>query len=243
MLLSGHQPVYLPGIILFNKIAISDAFMFTGHNQNVKYSWHARNKIRVQDKALTISVPVMRKNKVGQAIADTRFANMHWRQKHLRSMQFSYAKRPYFDRYFPRITDLLMSDWRSLGEMNTGIVKAIMHWLEIETPVYDSDNYAIEGAKTDMVISMCRSLGAGSFLFNEGSRVYLDEGKMAANGIQTYWQVFEHPVYDQGREFIENLSIVDLLFNVGEESRDIVRSCGRAEIGNYKPDPGQKPHS
>jgi hypothetical protein len=235
MLLSGHQPVYLPGIILFNKIAISDAFIFAGHKQNVRHSWHARNKIRVQDKSFTISVPVMRKSRLGQSINEAKLANGDWQLKHLRTMESSYSKRPYFDKYFPKITDLLMRNWRSLGEMDMAIVKTIMEWLEIDTPVYDSRDYSIEGAKTDMAISMCKALDAGSFLFNEGSRVYLEEEKMASNGIQTYWQEFEHPVYDQGRAFIENLSIVDLLFNVGEESCEIVRSCGRAEIGPYRP--------
>jgi hypothetical protein len=238
MLLSGHQPVYLPGIILFNKIAISDAFLFVGHNENSQYSWHARSKIRVQDQPFTISVPVIRKNRPGQSINETEFANRHWQRKHLRTMEQSYSKRPYFDKYFPKITELLMTDWRTLGEMDMAIVKTIMEWLEIDTSVYDSRDYSIEGAKTDMAISMCKVLDADSFLFNEGSRVYLEEEKMASNGIQTYWQEFEHPVYDQGRVFIENLSIVDLLFNVGEESCDIVRSCGRAEIGPYRPYPG-----
>ncbi len=237
MLLSGHQPVYLPGIILFNKIAISDAFMFTGHNQYAQYSWHARNKIRVQDAPCTISVPVLRKNRLGQSINETKFVDMHWRRKHLRTMEQSYRKRPYFDKYFPDITELLMRDWRSLGEMDMVIITSIMEWLEIDTPVYDSRDYAIEGAKTDMAISMCRALNADSLLLNEGSRAYLEEEKVASSGIQTYWQVFEHPNYDQGRAFIENLSIVDLLFNVGEESCEIVRSCGRAQIGPYRPDP------
>jgi hypothetical protein len=239
MLLSAHQPVYLPGIILFNKIAISDAFMSIGHCQNVRCGWHARNKIRVGDQPYTLSVPVTRKNRFGQSINDAQLANMHqWRRKHLRTLENSYSKRPYFDMYFPRITELLMRDWRSLGEMDMAIVKTIMDWLEIKTPVYDSEDYAIEGAKTDMLISMCRALHADSFLFNEGSRVYLEEEKMARNEIQTYWQVFEHPVYDQGKDFIENLSIVDLLFNMGKESCEIVRSCGRAEIGPCKPDSG-----
>jgi hypothetical protein len=235
MLLSGHQPVYLPGIILFNKIAMSDAFMFVGHCQNVPHSWHTRNKIRVGDRPHTLSVPVIRKNRFGQSINEAQLANVHWRRKHLRTMEYSYRKRPFFDAYYPKLAELLMKDWRSLGEMDMTIIRTIMEWLEIKTPVYDSENYCVEGAKTDMVISMCQALDAESFLFNEGSRVYLEEERLASHGIQAYWQVFEHPTYDQGRDFIENLSIVDLLFNVGEESCEIVRSCGRVEIGPSRP--------
>ena len=44
MILSGHQPVYLPGIQLFNKIALSDKFMFVGHCAFEDGSWHNRNR-------------------------------------------------------------------------------------------------------------------------------------------------------------------------------------------------------
>ena len=51
MIFSGHQPVYLPGIIVFTKIALSDAFMYVRHCQYVSGSWHSRNFIRgVNDK-------------------------------------------------------------------------------------------------------------------------------------------------------------------------------------------------
>src|SRR5690348_5767727 len=46
MILSGHQPVYLPSILLFSKIAHSDAFMWVGHCQASPGTWHNRNQIR-----------------------------------------------------------------------------------------------------------------------------------------------------------------------------------------------------
>jgi hypothetical protein len=235
MLLSGHQPVYLPGIILFNKIAISDAFMFVGHCQNVVNSWHTRNKIRVGGSSCYLSVPVKRAKRFPQSINETEIANMHWRRKHLLSIKQNYGKRPYFDVYFPKLEAMLMSDWATLGDMDIAIIKSIMEWLDIRTPVLDSRDYKIEGHRTDMIISMCRAAGADEFICNEGSRSYLKEEQLAEAGIQHYWQVFEHPVYDQGKPFIENLSIIDLLFNVGEVSREIVFSCGHAEPGPYRP--------
>ena len=57
---------------------------------------------------------------------------------------------------------------------------------------------------------------------------------LAENNIQHYWQIFTHPEYDQGKPFIEKLSIIDLLFNMGPASREIVFSCGYAEEGPYR---------
>jgi len=50
---------------------------------------------------------------------------------------------------------------------------------------------------------------------------------MADAGIKHRWQKFTHPIYDQGhREFITNLSAIDLLFNCGPESSKIIREAG-----------------
>jgi len=59
MLLCGHQPVYLPGIILFNKITLSDAFMFVGHVQYSRKSWQTRNTIRSENQSIYLTVPVV----------------------------------------------------------------------------------------------------------------------------------------------------------------------------------------
>jgi len=83
MILSGHQPVYLPGIILFNKIALSDAFMFVGHCQYTQKSWQTRNRIRLGEGEHWLSVPVMKFRALGQSINDTEILDEHWKKKHL----------------------------------------------------------------------------------------------------------------------------------------------------------------
>src|SRR5512141_290320 len=100
-LLSGHQPVYLPGIILFNKIALSDAFMFVGHCQYVKKSWHSRNRIRLGDRELWLSLPVRTAGAFDQPINETFLLDGNWKRKHLGSIRQAYGKMPFFDMYFP----------------------------------------------------------------------------------------------------------------------------------------------
>ena len=48
MILSGHQPSYIPWLGLFHKIAISDIFCFMDSVQYEKNSFINRNKIKVQ---------------------------------------------------------------------------------------------------------------------------------------------------------------------------------------------------
>jgi len=235
MIVSAHQPVYLPGIILFNKIALSDAFMFLGHAQLVRQSWHMRNRIRQGDGEVFLTVPVKTSGLFGQSIDDTAPSETFWVRKHLESIRQAYRKRPFFDAYFAPVEALLSAEWTSLGAMNKALIRHFLDVLEIATPVHDSQDWGFTGHKTGLLIEVCRAVGADGFLSNEGARVYVREDEMAAAGLNHYWQIFDHPVYEQGRPFLPNLSILDLLFNTGPAAAGIVRGCGRVEPGAPTP--------
>jgi WbqC-like protein family len=227
MILSGHQPVYLPGIIVFNKIALSDAFMFVGHCQYSPKSWHTRNRIRHGDREILLSVPVVKAGRFGQSINETEIDNQPWQKKHLATIYHTYHRRPFFRDYFPELEELLTRPSTSLGEMNMAIIRAMMRWFEIDTQVLDSVDYGIQGHKTDMLIAMCLAARADRYLSNLGSQIYVNEEDMRRNGIEHCWQEFVHPVYEQGGTFLPNMSAIDLAFNVGPRAAEIVRACGR----------------
>jgi hypothetical protein len=227
MILSGHQPVYLPGIILFNKIALSDVFMFVGHCQYSPKSWHTRNRIRNGGGEIFLSVPVVKAGRFGQSVNETEIDNQPWKRKHLATIYHTYHRRPFFPEYFPELEELVSRPWTSLGVMNMAIIRAMMCWFELDTPVLDSADYGVSGHQTDMLIGMCRAAGADRYLSNLGSQAYVDEEEMRCNGIEHCWQDFLHPVYEQGAAFLANMSAIDLAFNVGPRAGGIVRSCGR----------------
>src|SRR5438270_6244210 len=163
VVLSGHQPVYLPGIILFNKIALSDLFMFVGHCQYVKKSWHSRNRIRVEDRELWLSVPVETAGRFDQSINETRVVNDVWRRKHLGSIRQAYGSTSYFETYYPELERTLLLMHSSLSELNISLITMILRWLRITTPILDSRNFDIQHSKTDMLISMCHATGADRY--------------------------------------------------------------------------------
>lgn len=222
MILSGHQPVYLPGIILFTKIALSDEFMFVGHCAPGDGTWHNRNYIR----GARLTIPIKHG---ASSISETEMDGDHWRRKHIRSIELAYKDRPYFDLYFPQLRDRINNKcWRYLGGFNEMLIWMICDWLNIRKKFWFSTNMRIVGQKTQMLISMCNAVQADEYLSNEGARDYVDELSMALAGIRHRWLDFKHPVYDQGeKEFQTNLSVIDLLFNCGPDSGRIVREAGR----------------
>ncbi len=220
MRLSGHQPVYLPGIILFNKIALSDAFMFVGHCQYTPKSWHSHNYIKTGK----LSVPVHK----GPSINETYLCGDYWCSKHLKSIAAAYGRYPFFGDYFPGLQRYLTNGYDRLGFLNADLICWFKKRLGIDTPVHYSDG--VVGHKTDMLISMCKAVGADEYLSNEGSRDYVDEDLLAANDIKHRWQKFKDPDYGQKRLVIDGkeqpLSILDLLFSKGPEAGEIVKKAG-----------------
>src|SRR5271154_425751 len=102
MILSGHQPCYLPGIQLFCKMMHSDAFMHVPHSQYVHGSWHSHNFIR------TGRLVVPTHSTLGESIAATKIDNSkHWQRKHLRAIELAYGNQPYFKRYFRDLEEII----------------------------------------------------------------------------------------------------------------------------------------
>jgi hypothetical protein len=104
----------------------------------------------------------------------------------------------------------------------------LLNQLEISTPVHFESALHITGTKTDRIIEICRKLGADVYLSGSGGRAYLDEEKFRRSGIILKYQEFVHPSYHQqysgsGVPFTPYMSCIDLLFNAGDRSRDILK--------------------
>jgi len=224
--LSAHQPVYLPGLILFNKIALSDVFVFLSDVQFKRRSWHVRNQIRNGDQAIWLSVSVDKNAGQSNTIRQTLFGDTDWRRKHLVSLQMAYGKRPYFNDYFPALEALLLAEYSDLAQFNSTLIRHFCTVMEIQTELIDSADFNPEGVNQDRLISLCHAAGADAYISNVGSAAYVQEDGFSSQGVTHYWQAFCPPVYEQGKPFLSNLSIVDALFNLGPETGDLVRGAG-----------------
>jgi len=70
-------------------------------------------------------------------------------------------------------------------------------------------------------------LKADTYLSGIGGKDYLEENNFKPNSIKLMYQNFVHPVYTQlnmndKKDFIPNLSIIDLIFNHGPHSLNIL---------------------
>ena len=222
MIVSVHQPHYLPWLGYFDKIARSDCFVFLDRVQYKRREYQNRNKIRSGDRWTWLTVPVISRGLRVQPIGDVRIDNSsRWQEKHWRSMNVCYGKARFFKDHAPFFREVYENKtWDLLVDLNVCVTRYILKNLGIDRPLYFESEMDTTRASTERIVEICRKLGADVYLSGTGGREYLDEGRFAEEGIELRYQDFKHPVYSQcsakGKEdFIPDLAAVDLLFNEG----------------------------
>ena len=91
--------------------------------------------------------------------------------------------------------------------------------------IHKASEFEFEGAKSDLVLDMCKKLDASTYIFGELGKDYADECMFKNSGINPVFQNYQHPSYPQLYDkFISHLSIIDLLFNCGPKSYEILMS-------------------
>ena len=93
MILTAHQPAYLPWLGYFHKIAISDTFVILDKVQFEKNSFTNRNKIKTSNGSTWLSIPMEMSEHTNKAIKEMSIHNkFNWRQKHWKSIYLNYKK-------------------------------------------------------------------------------------------------------------------------------------------------------
>ncbi len=226
MIVAVHQPNYLPWIGYFHKMANADIFVLLDTVQLPRGSSVAnRSQIKSAGGALQLTVPLSipkgRRGKVSYAEAQT--AGGHWKRQHLKSIRMAYGRAPYFEMYFGQL-ERILGDEVSFVEINKRFISSCAKELGLSAEiVLLSEMPGTRGAKSELIVSICRQLGADTYLSGQGARKYNDERLFADAGLRLAYQEFRCPVYTQLHgEFMPNLSIIDLLFNQGPGGREII---------------------
>ena len=220
MILSAHQPAYLPWLGLFHKISLADKFIFFDRVQYVPRDWISRNQIKTQQGPLMLTVPVLEMGHRDKTIAEIVINNdLPWGRKHWKSLYLNYGAAPHFKRYADFFEEAYKKEWVFLADLNLYMLAWFLEVLGIKVPIERARSYHFQGSKSDLVLDMCVQLGADVYVFGEQGKDYADIDAFSAKGVCPVFQSYKHPVYAQlHRDFTPYMSIVDLLFNIGPHS-------------------------
>ena len=231
MIVSAHQPAYLPWLGYFHKIMLSDIFVVMDDVQFEKNSFTNRNKIISGNKELILTIPVSIKGHTDNTIAQTEVSDIYWRKKHVKSIEQAYRKSSHFETIFELLTPVLEREYPYLIDYTNRLTKIFLDYLEIKTKILFASDLFITSQKLDYVIELTRKAGDGEgggdiFVFGALGKDYADIEYLNQKGIIPYFQNYCHPVYTQNtKEFIPCMSILDLMFNEPREKlTDIIMS-------------------
>jgi hypothetical protein len=225
MLVTIHQPHYLPWLGYLHRMAQADLFVVLDHVQFERGNYQNRTRVRVNGAPHWLTVPVEQHSQK-ERIADKRVENrLDWARAHFETLRRAYASTGHFSAYAADLRAVYSTQWERLTDLNDALLEILRRAFDIRTPLVKSSTLGVGGHKSELVLNICRAVGAKGLLVGlGGSREYLDRAAFASAGIELRFQEFRHPEYTQrgSAPFTPGLSAVDLLFNCGAASRDVL---------------------
>jgi len=221
MVLSAHQPAYLPWLGYFDKITRSQLFLFLDDVQFEKNSYTNRNRIKTPTGPLWLTVPVHLKDHMSSVIAELRIDNtQNWRNKHLKSIAQNYRKAPRFEECFAKLETLYAPKHERLADLCYDQLKFWLAELGLQRDVIRMrDLPPIESSKSQLVLDLFLHFKAKGYLSGALGRDYLDEASFAERGITIEYQNFQYPTYPQLHgDFMPGLSVLDCWMNTTDVS-------------------------
>lgn len=233
MIICGHQPNFLPYPGFFHKIALSDIFVMVDNVQFVKrgpFGWQHRNRIRTGKTTQWLTVPVKTKGRFHQKIHEVEIDNqLSWGRKHWRSIKHAYGQKPFFKLHSGFFEEICHRPWGKLSDLNIAIIQHCIQILNLNMGIRLASELNITGQGTQLIVALCRAFKAKDYLSGLHGRDYLDMALLKQSGIRIHFQEYVQPVYTQHghSDFIPDLAILDLLFNCGPESAQMIRNAGK----------------
>jgi hypothetical protein len=215
-----HQPNYIPWLGYFFKIYRAHKFVFLDTVLYSNGSFTNRNSIKTPNGSAWLTIPVLKSGRSGQLISEVETNNVcRWEARHLATLRSNYGKAPFFKEVFPVLEPhyrVGTNGKKPLSEFNIDVICTICEYLGIRTPCIRSSQLNVSGHKTDLLLDICRSIGANVYLAGTGGKAYQEDIKFEDGGITPVYSSFSQQPYPQlFGEFVGNLSIVDALMNCG----------------------------
>lgn len=225
MLLSAHQPTYLPWLGLFHKIVVSDLFVVYDDVEYSRYGWYNRNYILSKNGLILLVVPIKRQFSDQLLHNQVKIDNSeNWSKKHIRSIEICYSKSPFFKNYINQFIDIFSKKYEYLFDLNISILNLFLKEFEIETKIMLASELNLKFKKSDRALDLAVQTKATHILFGELGENYAEIDKFENQNIKVIFQKYNHPVYKQfnAKKFNSKLSSIDLLFNYGKDSIKIL---------------------
>jgi WbqC-like protein len=236
VIVTVHQPHFMPWLGYLHRMTKADLFIVLDHVQFERRNYQNRTMVLVNGEPRWLTVPVVQrsqKERIVEKEIDNGLAGTPrwWSACHYQTLRHAYRDAPCWGEYEPELRRIFGRSWGRLVELNDAVLGFLREAFGIGTKIVRSSELKARGAKSELILNLCREVGADELLVGlGGSRDYLDKAAFAQHGIGLAYQEFEHPVYPQcgAGPFAKGLSSIDLLLNCGADSRRLLLEGGAA---------------
>lgn len=204
-----NESCYLPiaywgPIQYFTKFLLYKNVVIEQYETYPKQSYRNRCNIYGPNGVQSLNIPVKKGSSSNIITKDIEISyDMNWQNNHLRSLEAAYNSSPFYEFYIDDILPLYQKQYNKLIEFNIDVLKLCFEWLQIEDEIKLSADFNLEVKADDYRQNL--------------------HPKISKNAIDKY---FRQDKYIQGFEqrsgFVSNLSILDLIFCMGPESRIVL---------------------
>lgn len=219
------QPGYIPWSGYFDQMHQADLFVHATNLQFTRQDWRSRNRIKTRNGWQWLTVPVRSKGMYKSPIHEIQVNNdIPWASKHLNLLKENYADSPFYDDYINFFEDAYRHRWEFLVDLDLHIIHFLRNTLKINTEMVDIQELGIDATdKNERLIQVCKKLGATTYISGNAAKAYIRPELFDAAGILLVYHEYQHPVYPQLHgDFVPYMSIVDVLFNCGPQSRSVI---------------------
>jgi hypothetical protein len=189
---------YFPPVEYFSLILKADEIFIEREENYIKQTYRNRCNILSAQGVQKLSVPVHLSRLPKTPVKEIRIDySKRWQQVHLRAITASYNSSPYFEFYFESIKSIILKNHDFILDLNMELTQSVLNMIKIRKVIsYTTDFLPVLNKEKDFRYSISPKKDSGFIT-------------------KKYFQVF-----NSEKGFTPNLSIIDLIFNLGPEAVD-----------------------
>jgi len=218
MIISIHQPQYLPWLPYYSKISNSDLFVFLDDVQYQKNGLHNRNELKNSNGRFWLTIPVSAS--FGDKLFEVEILNDSWVKKHIKSIRFNYSKAKNFMFFEKYIEPIISRKYSKLVDINIKLIETISRdYFNINTKFVRQSDIITSGEGTELILEICQKTGSKKYISGPGGKNYLNEDEFKKKQIDIIYLKnslpLEYPQLYPKQSFINDISALDFILNVG----------------------------
>ncbi len=198
---------YFPNIYYFTKIIQEKNILIENDETFPKQTYRNRCKILSPNGVLPLILPVKkgRSGKLKTKDIKISYAD-NWQHNHFQSIKTAYSSAPFYEFFIDDISVFFKKKYKFLIDLNTDILLSLIDILEIHKNIKFTEKFV----KID-------NSNPKDFRFYNNPKIRQKDDNFKS---KSYIQVFSDRM-----KFKENLTVLDLIFNLGQESLSYLKSC------------------